>query len=189
MGDVQDLRRRRTAGDPVSDDEQVNSYLRRVRSALRLPREHRRRAVEEIRNHLDDGAAAHMRDGATREQAIGLAISELGQPDTVAASFNDQGAHGSHSTGVPRWLPLLPPLLLFVVRVGLLAWSVVWIADGWTVGERTVQQGYLLGAVTTGALSYGAYFSIKRAHTDPAWRWGAWMCMSLALWVIVVAPY
>ena len=173
----------------MSDDEQISSYLRRVRSALRLPREQRRRAVEEIRNHLDDGAAAHMRGGATREQAIGLAISGLGQPDMVAAEFNDTAAHGSDSTGVLRWLPLLPPLLLFVVRIGLLAGSVVWIADGSTHGERTAQQGYLLGAVTTGALLYGAYFSIKRAHTDPAWRWGAWMCMSLALWVIVFAPF
>ncbi len=172
----------------MSDDEQISSYLRRVRSALRLPREQRRRAVEEIRNHLDDGAAAHMRDGATRERAIGLAISDLGRPDTVAAEFNDTGAHGSDSTGVLRWLPLLPPLLLFLVRVGLLAWSVVWIADGGTVGERIIQQQYLLGAVTTGALSYGAYFSIERADSDPAWRWGAWMCMSVALWVIVVAP-
>ena len=173
----------------MSDAEQISSYLRRVRSALRLPREQRRRAVEEIRNHLDDGAAAHMRGGATREQASGLAISELGQPDIVAAEFNDTAAHGSDRTGVLRWLPLLPPLLLFVVRIGLLAWSVVWIADGWTLSERTAQQGYLLGAVTTGALLYGAYFSIKRAHTDPAWRWGAWMCMSLALWVIVFAPF
>jgi hypothetical protein len=173
----------------VSDDEQISSYLRRVRSALRLPREQRRRAVEEIRNHLDDGAAAHMRGGAAREQAIGLAISDLGQPDLVAAEFNDTGARGSDGTAVLRWLPLLPPLLLFVVRIGLLAWSVVWIADGWTVGERTVQQGYLLGAVTAGALSYGAYFSIKRADGDPAWRWGAWTCMSVALWVIVVAPF
>lgn len=173
----------------MSGDEQISSYLRRVRSALRLPREQRRRVVEEIRNHLDDGAGAHMQDGATREHAISLAISELGQPDTVAAEFNDNGAHGSDSTGVPRWLPLLPPLLLFVVAVGFLAWSVVWIADGWTVGERTTQQGYLRAAVTTGALSYGAYFSIERAHGDPAWRWGAWICMCLALLVTVVAPF
>jgi hypothetical protein len=173
----------------VSDDERISSYLRRVRSALRLPREQRRRAVEEIRNHLDDGAAAHMRDGATREQAVGLAISELGQPDTVAAEFNDTGAHGSDSTGMARWLPLLPPLFLFVVTVGFLAWSVEWIADGWTVGARITQQRYLLRAATSGALSYGAYVSIKRAHSDPAWRRGAWMCMSLALLVIVVAPF
>jgi hypothetical protein len=172
----------------VSDEEQISSYVRRVRSALRLPREQRRRAIEEIRNHLDDGAAAHMRDGAEREQAIGLAISELGEPDTVAAEFNDTGAHGSDSTGVPRWLPLLPPLFVLVVRAGFLAWSVVWIADGWTVGERTAQQGYLVSAVITGALSYGAYVSIQRARSDPAWRWAAWMCMSVALFATVVAP-
>ncbi len=105
MGDLQGLRRRRVAGNPVSDDEQISRYLRRVRSVLRLPREQRRRAVEEIRNHLDDGAAAHMRNGATRHQAIGLAISELGQPDTVAAEFNDIGGlcFGRPCIGYP-WL-------------------------------------------------------------------------------------
>jgi hypothetical protein len=173
----------------VNGDEQIGSYLRRVRSALRLPRQKRRRAIEEIRNHLDDGAVGHMRDGATREQAIALAIAQLGQPDTVAAEFNYEGAHGSSSTGLRRWLPLLPPMLLFVVAAGLLAWTVVWIADGWTVGERAAQRGYLLSAVTTGALSYGAYFSIKHAHGDPAWRWGAWMCVGLALLMLVVSPF
>jgi hypothetical protein len=64
---------------------------------------------------------------------------------------------------VLHWLPLLPPLLLFVARIGLLVWSVIWMADGWTLGERATQQGYLLGAVTAGVLSYSAYFSIKRA--------------------------
>ena len=188
MGAVQSLRRRRSAGDPVNDDEQIITYLRRVRSALRLSGERRRRAVEEISNHLEDGAAAHMRDGATREQAIALAISELGHSETVAAEFNDEGTHVSDRGSLRRWLPLLPPMLLFIVSAGLLMWSVVWIADGWTVGERAAQRGYLLTVVTTGALSFGAYFSIKRALGDPAWRWGAWMCMGLALLMTVVAP-
>ena len=71
----------------MSDDRQVKGYLRRVRAALCLPRAQRRRAVEEIRNHLDDGVAAHMREGAPREHAVSLAIAELGRPDTVAAEF------------------------------------------------------------------------------------------------------
>jgi hypothetical protein len=170
------------------DDEQFSTYLRRVRSALRLPREQRRRAVEEIRNHLDDGAAAHMQDGTSRTQAIALAMSELGQPDTVAAEFNGAGAHGSNSTGLRRWLPLFPPMLLFVAAAGLLAWSVAWIADGWTAGEQAVQRAYLLRAVTTGALSYAAYFSIKRAQRQSEWRWGAWACTGFSLLMILVGP-
>jgi hypothetical protein len=26
-------------------------------------------------------------------------------------------------------------------------------------------------------------------QSDPAWRWGAWTCTSLALWMIVSAPF
>jgi HAAS domain-containing protein len=189
MGAVQSLRRRRSAADPMNYDEQISSYLRRVRSALRLPRQQRRRAVEEIRNHLNDGAAAHMRDGDDREQAVALAISELGQPATVADEFNNEGAHGSDSTGLGRWLPLLPPLLLFAVATVLLAWSVVWIPNGWTVGERLVQRRYLVAAVTTGALSYGAYFSINRAQSDSAWRWGAWACAVAAFITTMTVPF
>jgi hypothetical protein len=63
------------------------------------------------------------------------------------------------------------------------------MADGWTLGEQTTRQGYLLGTLTAGVLSYCAYFSIKRAPSDPAWRWGAWTCTSLALWMIVFAPF
>ena len=122
----------------MSDDEEISRYLRRVRSALRLPRGQRRRAVEEIRNHLDDGAAVYMRDGATREQAIGLAISDLGQADTVAAGFSDSGARGSEGSGVVRWLPLVLPLVLVVVRVGFLVGSAVWFAGGWTTGGSIV---------------------------------------------------
>src|SRR5262245_3183290 len=125
MGAVQGLRRRRPARDPVSD-EQITRYLRRVRSALQLPRHQRRRAVEEITNHLDDGVAAHMREGATREQAIALTISELGRPDIVAAGFTDVGDQGSDRTGVRRWLPLVLPLLQLVVAAVFLAWSSRW---------------------------------------------------------------
>ena len=145
--------------------------------------------VEEIRNHLDDGVAAHMREGAPREHAVSLAIAELGRPDTVAAEFHAAGVGGSDSADVVRWLPLLPPLFLFAVRVGFLVSSVEWFADGWTVGERTTQQAYFWGAVAAGALAYGAYFSLRRAPSDPAWRWGAWACTCLALVMATVAPF
>lgn len=186
MGAVQILRRRHSAGDPVSHEDQISTYLDAVGSALHLPRHQRRRAVEEIRNHLDDSATAHMRDGVVRAQAVALAITELGQPEIVAAGFNYEGEHGLEFTGVRRWLPMLVPLCVFTVRAGFLAWSAVWIFDGWTVGERTAQLHYLLGVGLTGLLSYGAYISVQRSRRDAAWRWAAWACAGLALGTVVL---
>ena len=189
MGAVQILRRRHSAGDPVSDEDQISTYLDAVGSALHLPRHQRRRAVEEIRNHLDDGASAHVRGGVPRAQAVALAITELGQPEIVAAGFNDEATHGSELTGVRRWLPMLVPLCLFTVRAGFLAWSAMWIFDGWTIAERTVQLHYLLGVGLMGLLSYGAYVSVKRSQRDAAWRWAAWTCAGLALGAVVLRVF
>lgn len=169
----------------MRNDERIKAYLRSVRSSLHVPKEQRRRVLEEIENHLDDGAAAHMRRGTTRDQAIALVIDELGPPDAVAAAFNDEGAHAPDSTGALRWLPMLLPLFLFMPAVVFLIWSLTWIPGGWTVGERVAQRTYVRSALITGVLSYAAYFSIRRAHGDHAWRWAAWLCTGCALLIIL----
>jgi hypothetical protein len=173
----------------VSDKDQITAYLDAVSSVLHLPRQKRRRAVEEIRNHLDDGATAHMRDGLSRAQAVALAITELGEPEVVAAGFNDEDEHGPELTGVRRWLPVLVPLCLFTVRAGFLAWSAVWILDGWTVGERTAQRHYLVGVALMGLLSYGSYVSVKRSQRDTAWRWAAWACACVAVVAVALGAF
>jgi hypothetical protein len=173
----------------VSDEDQVSTYLDAVGSALHLSRPQRRRAVEDIRNHLDDSAASHVSDGLPRAQAVALAISELGQPDIVAACFNDDRQHGSELSGVRRWLPTLVPLCLFAARAGFLAWSAVWSFDGWTVGERTVQLHSLVGVGLMGLLSCGAHVSVRRSRRDAAWRWAAWTCAGLALGAIVLGVF
>ena len=173
----------------MSDEDQISTYLDAVGSALHLPRHQRRRAVEEIRNHLDDGATAHMLGGVPRAQAVALAITEMGEPEIVAAGFNDEGEPGSELTGVRRWLPVLVPLCLFTVRAGFLAWSAVWMFDGWTVGERTVQLHYLFGVGLMGLLSCGAYISVKRSRRDAAWRWAAWACAGVALGAVVLGAF
>ena len=108
-----------------------------------------------------------MQKGASREQGYALIISELGPADAVASEFNDEGTKGSPSTGLWRWLPLAPPLILFVVAAAVSGWSLVWLANGWTVGERATQRAYLLSALTFGVLAYAAHFSIRRAKHDP----------------------
>jgi hypothetical protein len=185
MGAVQDERRRRASGGPVNDDPS-SAYLHDVRTALHLPRRERRRAIEEISNHLDDGVAAHTRTGATQQQAVALAISELGAPKIVAAAYNEDASDGSDSTGLWRWLPLIPPVALFIEAIAFLVSSLRWIGDGWTAGEQTVQRSYLMAVVISGALSFGTYLSIKRATRDAAWRWAAWLGAGVAIAIVAV---
>ncbi len=169
----------------MRDDKRIRSYLRNVRSSLDVPRAQRRRALEEIQSHLDDGTAAHMRLGETRDQAVALAIDELGRPDAVAAEFNEEGAHVSADTGTLRWLPMLLPMVPFTVAVGSLVWSLTWIPGGWTAGEQAVQRTYLRSALIGGILLYATYFSIRRAGRDQAWRWAAWLFAGLGLLIPV----
>lgn len=165
----------------MSHDEPIKAYMRSVRSSLHLPKKQRLRVLEEIENHLNDGAAAHMGLGTPREQAITLVIDELGPPDEVAAGFIEQGARAPDRTGPLRWLPMLVPLFLFVPAVGLLAWSLTWFSGGLTNGEQAVQRTYVLRALIAAALSCAAYLSIRRTHSDNAWRWAAWFCTGCAV--------
>lgn len=187
MGNIQSLRRRRSAGDPLRHDERTEAYLRSVRSSLQVPKATQRRVLEEIESHLDDGVAAHIRTGATPNEAIAMVIDELGPPDAIAASFNEEGTHGSDSASALRWLPVLLPTVLFMQAIGFLAWSITWISGGLTIGEKVAQRTYLTTALVTGTLACGAYFAITRARRDQAWRWAAWLCTGIAL-LVILAP-
>jgi HAAS domain-containing protein len=172
----------------MTDDEQIKNYLRRVRLSLHLHRKQRRRVLEEIESHLDEGTAAYMRSGATRTQAIERTIEDLGPPEAVAEAFTDEGAPRPNRTGMLRWLPMVLPIFLLTVTVVFILWSLIdWVPGGLTRGERVVERVYLRAAVIAAILSYAAYFSIGRADRDRAWRWAAWACtgcalLPLALW-------
>lgn len=165
----------------MSRDEPIAAYMRSVRSSLDLPKKQRLRVLEEIENHLNDGVAAHMGLGTTREQAITLVIDQLGPPGEVAAGFAEQGARAPDRTGPTRWLPMLVPLFLFVSAVGSLVWSLTWLSGGLTIGEQVAQRTYLLRTLIAAALSCAAYLSIRRARSDNAWRWAAWFCTGCAV--------
>jgi hypothetical protein len=169
----------------VTDDEQISAYLHEVRSSLRVPRKQRRRVLEEIESHLHDGAAEHMRSGATRSESIAWVIDELGPPDVVGSAFADQALLVPTRTGAVRWLPIVLPLALLVEALGLVVWSITWLADGWTVGERTVLWGYLRTAAFAGLLVFATAFCIRRGDHDRAWRWAAWACTGCAVLFVV----
>jgi hypothetical protein len=166
----------------MTDDEQIRTYLKRVRSSLHVRKEQRRRVLEEIKSHLDDGTATYMRSGATRQQAIERAIEELGPPEAVAEAFTDEVASRPNSTGILRWLPMVLPVFLLMFTVAYIVWSLItWVPGGLTRGERVVLWAYLRAAVIGAILSFAAYFSIGRADGDRAWRWAAWACTGCAL--------
>ena len=171
----------------MSRDEPIESYMRSIRSSLYLPKKQRLRVLEEIENHLNDGAAAHMRLGTSREQAITQAMEELGPPGEVAAGFAEQGAPAPDHAGPIRWLPMLVPLCLSVSTIGLLVWSLTWFSGGLTTGQQVAQRTYLLPALIYAALSGAAYLSIRRARRDKAWRWAAWLCTgcAVAVWLAI----
>jgi hypothetical protein len=186
MANVPGVRRRRAAGDPMNDDEQIRSYMRRVQSSLHVSRAQRPRVIEEIEHHLQDGVAEHRRGGATRTQAVAQAIEELGPPETVAAAFSDDGPPVSPTTGLRRWLPMLLPMALLTAAAGFLVWSTTVYPGSSTLGERTVQLAYVRAGVVFALLSYGAYQSIKRADRETAWRWVAWACTGGALTYLAI---
>jgi hypothetical protein len=177
MEGVPGMRQRSASGDHVTDHEQITTYLRRVHSSLQVPRRQRQRVLEEIENHLHDGAAEHMRSGASHGDAVGQVIEELGPPEAVGTAFLEDHRQAQKITGARRWLPMLAPLALLADRIGLLLWSsVTWLPSGFTVGERNVLWQYVRAAVVAGLLSYSARFSIRRADRDRAWRGAAWVC-------------
>ena len=166
----------------MTDDEQIETYLRRVRSSLRVRKQQRRRVLDDIQSHLEDGTATHMRSGATRQQAIERAIEELGPPEAVADAFTDEGAPRPNSTGIVRWLPMALPVFVLTFRVAYIVWHLItWVPGGLTRGEHVVLWGYVRAAVIGAIVSYAAYFSIGRADRDRAWRWAAWACTGFAL--------
>jgi hypothetical protein len=177
MEGVPGMRQRSASSDHVTDDEQITTYLRRVQSSLQVPRRQRQRVLEEIENHLHDGAAEHMRSGAARADAVAQVIEELGPPEAVGTAFLDDHRQAPKITGARRWLPMLVPLALLAESIGLLLWSsITWLPRGLTVGERTVLWQYVRATVVAGFLSYAARLSIWRADGDRAWRWAAWAC-------------
>ena len=160
----------------MTDDEQIRSYMRRVQSSLHVRKAQRLRVLEEIENHLQEGAAELMRGGTTRAQAVADAIEELGPPETVAAAFSDEGPPVPPTTGLVRWLPMLVPLVLLTAAVASSCG-----ASPCTPAARRAANGpsnwlYLRAGVVFAFLSYGVYQSIKRADRDSAWRWAAWAC-------------
>jgi hypothetical protein len=171
----------------VSADHATTEYLRAIRTRLDVPSRERRRALEEIGAHLEDSRAAHVADGASEHDATKLAIAELGPPEAVAANFN--AGVDVRTSMATRWLPMMPSLVLLVPSVVLLLWSVTWLDDGWTSGERLAQRGYLFGVVVAALLGAGTYVAIRRAEVRHTPRTAAWLFSASAVALLGISLF
>jgi hypothetical protein len=182
MEGVPGMRQRSSSGDHVTDDEQITTYLRRVQSSLQVPRRQRQRVVEEIENHLHDGAAERVRSGAARGDAVAQVIEELGPPEAVGTAFLDDHQQAPKINGPRRWLPMVLPLAVLAESIGLLVWNgITWLPRGLTLGQRIVLWRYLREVVVGCVISYAALLAIRRADRDRAWRWAAWACSTVCV--------
>ncbi len=141
-----------TTTHPLADD-----YMRRLDRAARvLPRRDREDLVAEIRTHLDSG----LPPDATEADVRNL-LDELGPPENiVAAAAGPQPATPRRGAREVFALILLvtglPPLLGWLVGVGLLLWSPLWSTRQKLLGILVWPGGYtiLLGlGVTSSAVS------------------------------------
>jgi hypothetical protein len=113
----------RTTTHPLADD-----YLRRLdRAARALPRRERDDLVADIRGHLDAGLVP----GAAEADVRNL-LDELGPPEDVVAAASPSTPvvrRGAREVFALLFLVTgLPPVLGWLVGVGLLLWSPLWSA-------------------------------------------------------------
>jgi hypothetical protein len=131
-----------TTTHPLADD-----YLRRLdRAARALPRREREDLVADIRAHLDAGLVP----GAAEADVRNL-LDELGPPEDVVAAASPNRSTARRGAREVFALVLLvsgfPPVLGWLIGVGLLLWSPLWTARQKLLGILVWPGGYttLLG--------------------------------------------
>jgi hypothetical protein len=133
---------------PLADD-----YLRQLEHAARhMGRSDRNELVAEIRSHLDSGLSPDAQEGDVRNL-----LAELGSPeDIVAAAAPDRPPRRRGAREIVALLLLLtglPPVVGWLVGVGLLLWSPLWSARQKALAVLVWPGGYV---VAVGALSLSA---------------------------------
>jgi hypothetical protein len=127
----------------------VEEYLRRLdRSAQVLPSGDRVDLVAEIRSHLDSAL-----DRNASESEIRNLLDRLGEPEDIVAAADPSPARPRRGAREVFALILLltgfPPILGWLVGVGLLVWSPLWSTRQKLLGILIWPGGYTL---TLGAL-------------------------------------
>lgn len=119
------------------------SYLRRLEHAARaLPRSDREELVAHIRAHLDSGLQPNVTEAEVRNL-----LDELGPPEDIVAAAGPQSAPTSRGPREVFALVLLvsgfPPVLGWLVGVGLLLWSPLWSTRQKLLGILVWPFGYV----------------------------------------------
>jgi hypothetical protein len=165
----------------TGSSDAIDRYLRDLDGSLSGDRSHRRRVLEEIGNHLRDGAEIYTDQGLSSADAANRAISELGAPQQVATGFLGEPSSVHITRGAVRWLPVVLPTTLLLVYLFMTALLITWIPGGLLPGERAAMPVILRGLTFAAVMTWGGYFAVRRADADRAWRRVAWGCSALTL--------
>ena len=182
MESVSGMRGQRVGAGAVTDDDPIGRYVREVSAFLHVDARRRGRILEEMESHLRDSVSAATGRGVSAEEATARALEDFGVPELVATEFNEDAVPVRTDRGARRWLPMVLPVAMLLLALGVIVVSIVaWWPGGMTSGERHAQRAYLRTGLIAAALSYAAYFAIRRADNDVAWRIAAWACSPFAL--------
>ncbi len=189
----------------------LDPYLRALAGRLRLDPGTEREVLLELRGHLEERVLELEASGVARQDALELAIQELGHPDNIA-----RGMYSIHSKGSWRdiilatlphlllalllafhlwsrfvWVAILVVVVTFVSlrawRAGVPKWTYPWL--GYAMAAPTVSCLLALATLgygawlffTTGALPYSLPIFILLAAFGV---FSLWIVASMLLWVI-----
>ena len=170
----------------MPDQATIDGYLEDIDAHLRTDRARRRRFLDEIDGHLRDAVDAHVARGIPPQQAVQLAIDELGPPQEVAQQLAPTPPPARALRGWRRWAPLVLPSVALAVAVFATAWHALDLRDGTTRGLELVLRDDLLHVAMVGGLAAATAVAIRSADHDPRWRGAVWFVAALTVVVATI---
>ncbi|WP_157210186.1 permease prefix domain 1-containing protein [Nocardioides aequoreus] len=135
-----------TAPPAPGPDSLTERYVHAV--TRRLPEDQRDDVARELRATVADRADSLHDAGATDDEAERAAVTELGDPDRLAADYRGSAQQLIGPALYPAWARMLRILLLVVVPIVVVVVTVVDLLDG-------ADAGSLIGGAVTTALGVG----------------------------------
>jgi HAAS domain-containing protein len=167
----------------------IRNYMREIRRELRgLPRNRRRRFLEEVQTRIADARSSLISES---QHEIKRMLDRLGHPADIVAPAHDFAARpvrrGALEDGA---LLLVSPLVIlvavFVAPLLLLSWVfgaiMLWLSRAWTAGEKLI--GTMLTAVS---FIWAGIIGLSVEIRDPdAGSGGIALAVSLVFFLLLV---
>ena len=182
----------------------VHVYLSDLERQLHLERPERRRILYELKHHIEDSAQELIDEGINSDDAFSYAITDLGEPKSLARRFYEVHSQGSWYHTALAVLPHVLLSLLFALGwwraplwlSGMLIGTVLISVWGWKRGRPAWTYpwlGYSIIApivswgLAMSALGYGTWGMLTKGVLPlgiPIYV-GSFVYLAASLWVIV----